>query len=125
MRFRFAVILGALVCMALAGTAAATTSHRAVVKKPIKITVTMKEFSFTFSRASVPAGSTVIFNVVNKGALAHDLKFSTLGKATPLVQPGKSRLLTVVFKKVGLFPYLCSVPRHAEQGMAGAFRVKK
>jgi uncharacterized cupredoxin-like copper-binding protein len=29
-----------------------------------------------------------------------------------------------VFKKTGRFPYICSVPRHAEQGMAGSYLVK-
>ncbi len=124
MRFRLALIFGALVCLAAAGAALAAppAAHKT---KPVSITVSMKEFSFTFSKASVPVGTTVIFKVVNKGQLAHDLVFTSLGKATPLIQPGASKLLTVKFAKVGLFPYICSVPRHAQLGMAGSFAVKK
>lgn len=125
MRFRLALILCALVGLAVAGSAVAAKSHVAAAKpKPVKITVTMAEFSFTFSKPSVKKGTTVIFNVVNKGALAHDLVFTTLNKQTPLIQPGASKILTVRFTKAGRFSYICSVPRHAGQGMAGSFLVR-
>ncbi len=123
MRFRLALIASALVCLVVAG--AALAAPPAAHKKTVTITVTMKEFSFTFSKPSVPAGTTVTFKVVNKGQIAHDLVFTSLGKATPLIQPGKSKLLVVKFAKVGFFPYICSVPRHAQEGMAGAFKVSK
>jgi plastocyanin len=126
LRFRLAFIVCAVAGLAVAGTAVAAASHHTAAKpKPVTITVVAKEFSFTFSKPSVPAGTTVIFKVVNKGALAHNLVFTSAGRATPLLSPGATKLLTVVFKKAGLYPYICSVDRHAEQGMAGSFLVKK
>jgi uncharacterized cupredoxin-like copper-binding protein len=95
--------------------------HKPVV---VKIKVSAGEFFFKFSRPSVKAGSKVIFTVVNKGQVAHDLSFTTLHKKTPLIQPGNSKTLTVLFAKKGSFPYICTVPRHAEAGMAGTFVVK-
>jgi len=92
---------------------------------PVKITVVAREFSFTFSKSSVKVGSTVVFNVVNKGQVEHNLVFTTLGKSTKLLQPGQKTTLKVTFKKKGRFAYICSVPRHAQQGMGGSFLVKK
>jgi uncharacterized cupredoxin-like copper-binding protein len=38
------------------------------------------------------------------------------------VNPGGSATLTVTLKR-GSYPYLCTVPGHAAQGMKGTFRV--
>jgi len=122
LRFRIALLALTVAVLAIAGPAAAAPTHKAAL--PVKIRVVANEFTFTFPKASVPHGSTVLFNVVNKGAVAHNLVITSLGKATPLIQPGKSATVKVIFKKKGRFPYICSVPRHAEQGMAGSFLVK-
>jgi uncharacterized cupredoxin-like copper-binding protein len=122
LRLRLAFLIAAVAALTVVGLAGAARSHQAVL--PIKVKVTATEFSFKFSRNSVPKGSTVIFTVRNTGAVPHNLVFTTLGKATPLIQPGKSFALKVVFKKAGRFPYMCSVPRHAQQGMAGSYVVK-
>jgi uncharacterized cupredoxin-like copper-binding protein len=122
LRVRLAFLIATVVALAVVGPAAAARSHTNVL--PIKIKVTTTEYAFAFSRASVPKGSTVIFTIVNKGAIPHNLVFTSLGKASPLVQPGKTGTVKVVFSKKGRFPYICSVPRHAEQGMAGSYVVK-
>jgi uncharacterized cupredoxin-like copper-binding protein len=119
------MLIGALAGIAIVGPGpAVSASSQTKVVTPIKISVVAREWSFTFSKNSVKAGSTVIFAVKNKGATAHDLVFTTLGKKTPLLSPGKSATLRVVFKKKGRYAYICSVPRHAERGMADSFLVK-
>jgi uncharacterized cupredoxin-like copper-binding protein len=85
------------------------------------ITVTMKEFSFKLSKRVVPTGTTVVFKVVNKGKIGHDFRIA--GKKTKLLNPGKSQLLTVTFKKKGSFKYDCTVTGHARLGMTGKFGV--
>jgi len=94
------------------------------VTTPIKISVVAREWSFTTSRQSVKLGSTVVFSIRNQGQVAHNLVFSTLGKRTPLINPGRSVTLRIVFRKRGRYPYICSIPRHAERGMAGTFFVR-
>jgi uncharacterized cupredoxin-like copper-binding protein len=79
------------------------------------------EFKFKLSKASVPKG-TVTFLVTNRGNLPHDFKIG--GKKTALIQGGKSVKLTVVFKKAGKYPYLCTVSGHAVAGMKGVLTVK-
>jgi uncharacterized cupredoxin-like copper-binding protein len=115
-------VLAVFALLAFAG--GATAASPAPQPAPIKVTVVAKEFSFSFTKTSVRHGSTVVCTVVNHGQLAHNLVFTTLGKAaTPLLSPGKKATLTVKFPKKGHFYYICSVPNHAEEGMAGAFVV--
>ena len=94
----------------------------AMTSKTVKITVVAKEFSFTLSKSSVKHGTTVIFTVINRGAIAHDFKLVGY-KKTALLQPGQKVTLTVKFPKKARVSYLCTLPRHASQGMAGTFVV--
>jgi uncharacterized cupredoxin-like copper-binding protein len=87
----------------------------------VKITVKASEFKFALSKRSVPAGSTVIFNVVNVGKISHDFKIA--GKKTPTLNPGKKAVIKVLFKKKGRYPYLCTLLGHAGAGMKGSFSV--
>jgi len=87
--------------------------------KATTITVTMKEFKFTLSKSSAPAGA-VLFKITNKGAVPHDFKIA--GKKSATIAAGKTGVLTVVLKK-GNQAYLCTVPGHAAAGMKGAIKV--
>jgi uncharacterized cupredoxin-like copper-binding protein len=85
------------------------------------VSVRASDLKFALSRKVVPKG-TVIFKVVNKGAIAHDFKIK--GKRTPLLNPGQRATLKVVFTKTGKYPYLCTIPGHAAAGMKGVVTVK-
>src|SRR3954453_418414 len=98
-------------------SAKTTTAHA----KKVTVNVTANEWSFKLSKRSVPAGSTVVFKVTNKGKIGHDFKIA--GKKTKLLAPGKSQLLTVKFTKKGTFAYVCTVTGHARLGMQGKFGV--
>jgi plastocyanin len=123
-RLRIAMLASALAGLAVVGPAMPANSHTKVVV-PIKVTVVGRDYSFTFSKRSVKAGSTVVFTFVNKGETDHNLVFTTLGKTTRLIGPGKSTTVKVLFKKKGRYPYICSVPRHAQMGMSGSFLVTR
>jgi plastocyanin len=112
-------LLGALSIVVGTGTAFAS---KVAKPAPVKITVTATEFDFKFSKASLKKPGKVIFTVINKGQIAHNIQFKTLHKTTKLLQPNQKTTLTVTFKK-GSYYYLCTVPRHAEEGMAGSFKV--
>jgi uncharacterized cupredoxin-like copper-binding protein/cytochrome c551/c552 len=87
----------------------------------VKINVAASEFKFVLSKKTVPAGSTVVFTVTNKGKIPHDFKIS--GKKTKTLAPGKKALLRVVFPKKGTISFLCTLPGHAQGGMKGKFGV--
>jgi uncharacterized cupredoxin-like copper-binding protein len=123
---RKALGLVALAALMMAGSAAGIVTARGdasptASNAAIRIKVVATEFKFAFSRRSVPAGSTVIFSVVNKGKISHDLKVG--GKKTPTLNPGQSATLTVKFAKKGRYAYLCTVLGHAKLGMKGSFAV--
>ena len=89
----------------------------------VTITVTAgkpAEYGFKLSRISVPLGI-VVFKVVNGGKVAHN--FAIAGKRTPLLAPGKSASLTVVFSNTGRYPYSSSVRGQLARGMKGVFGV--
>jgi plastocyanin len=123
---RMALGLVALAALMMAGSAAGIVTARGdatptASNATIRIKVVATEFKFAFSRRSVPVGSTVIFTVVNKGKISHDLKIG--GKKTPTLNPAKSATLKVKFTKKGRYAYLCTVLGHAKLGMKGSFAV--
>ena len=80
------------------------------------------EFFFRLSTKSAGKPGTVAFVFKNVGHVLHDFKIN--GKKTPLTQPGETAKLVVTFKKKGNYPYLCTVPGHAQAGMKGTFTVR-
>lgn len=110
--------------LAVSGVAVAATSTHQIVKKPIAITVKLHDYSFSFSRASVPKGSTVVFTVRNVGSVQHNIDFTSLNKRTAILSPGKKATLKIVFKKKGTMQVVCDVPRHIQLGMVSTFKVK-
>jgi uncharacterized cupredoxin-like copper-binding protein len=115
-------ILSVAVAAALAVSCVAY-AHSSVVK-PIKITVTLKDYSFGFSRKSVPKGSTVIFTVKNVGTVQHNVDFVSVNKRSAIIASGAKTTLKVVFKKKGTIQVVCDVPRHVELGMVSSFTVR-
>ena len=88
---------------------------------PTKISVTASEFKFALSKKTAPAGSTVLFTVVNKGKIPHDFKIA--GKKTKTLKAGQKTTLQVTFPKKGAISFLCTLPGHAQAGMKGKFGV--
>jgi len=90
--------------------------------RTVTITVEAREFAFTLSRRSVPAGSSVRFVVRNRGNVPHDFVVAKK-KRTRVLRPGQSQTVTVAFPRKGVFRFLCSVPGHLRLGMKGTFGV--
>jgi plastocyanin len=120
-------LLTVLAALVAGGVMAASSFSARTMPPPVVGKVIMTEFKFRFAIPTtrlVTPGRQVILTVVNHGKLVHNIDFQTLGKRTPIIAPGKSTVLRVTFPKKGSYPYVCDVPRHAEQGMAGNFVVK-
>jgi uncharacterized cupredoxin-like copper-binding protein len=122
-RPRLISVVVLIAALALSGVAFASTQSSSVVA-PIKITVTLRDYSIGFSRASVPKGSSVVFTVKNAGAVAHNVDFVGTGKRTAVIGPGVKTTLKVTFKKKGTIQVVCDVPRHIQLGMVSSFKVK-
>jgi glucose/arabinose dehydrogenase len=104
-----------LAASALAGSAAPAPDAT------VNVRVEAREFVFTLSRTSAPAGSALRLTVHNRGKKAH--RFRIAAKRTRLLQPGSSQTIVVKVPTRGPVRFLCTVANHAERGMRGTFRV--
>ena len=106
----------------LAGTAtAAAIAPAATSRSAAKVTVTATDFKFKFSTRNIAAGKHT-FTLVNRGQATHDFKIA--GKKTRLLSPGQRAAITVTLRKGKRYPYLCTVPGHAQLGMKGTLLVR-
>jgi uncharacterized cupredoxin-like copper-binding protein len=115
-RLRLLVLAPAAAAVVVAVPALAAPT----VKAPAKVKVTMKDFSFVLSTKKAKKGG-VTFTLRNTGEASHDIKIA--GKKSKLLSAGKAGTLQVTFKKAGRYPYICTVPGHAQLGMKGTFTV--
>jgi len=113
-----AVTLAALALIPLANA----RTDRQATATATTVQVSGGEFFFKLSTKAAAKPGTVTFVFKNVGHVLHDFKIG--GKVTPMIQPGKTAKLVVTFKKKGAYPYLCTVPGHAEAGMKGTFTVR-
>jgi uncharacterized cupredoxin-like copper-binding protein len=116
-----AVVAVAIAALAVVPLGSAHADKSAAATAPT-IQVNGGEFFFKLSTKTLAKPGKVTFVFKNVGHVLHD--FSITGKKTPLIQPGKTATLAITFKKKGKFPYLCTVPGHAQAGMKGVFTVR-
>jgi uncharacterized cupredoxin-like copper-binding protein len=117
------------IALALTGVAAFAGLAQSAARAPARsdaatIAVTAgkpAELRFTLSKKTVRRG-TVTFKVKNGGQLQHDFKIA--GKKTRVLSAGQSATLKVALKKARKYPYLCTIPGHAQAGMKGTLTVK-
>ena len=110
-----------LTTLTVAAVASATASaQRAQPALIATVKVSAKEFKFTLSAKTAKRG-VVIFKVTNIGALQHNFQIN--GRKTKLLSHGQSDTLRVTFLRKGAYPYKCTQPGHAAQGMAGVFTI--
>ena len=89
--------------------------------QPRTVRVEATEYAFALTPKSVRHG-TVVFEVVNAGARAHDFRIA--GKRTPVLAPGETARLTLTLDHPGVYAYFCTVAGHAVAGMKGSLRVR-
>jgi plastocyanin len=125
LRFRLISLLALIAALAVSGVAVASSSSASSSKTtvPTKITVTLKDYSFTFSRHSVKKGTTVLFTVKNAGTVQHNVDFTSYNKRSPIISPGAKTTLKITFSKKGTIQVVCDVPRHIQLGMVTTFKV--
>lgn len=115
---------GATSSGAAAATDAFSGTAPARADAVVTVTVIATEFKFRLSKSVFARGTTVAFKLINRGQIVHDFKVKGFLKKTPVIAPGKQYTLRLTFKKAGRYTYLCTVPRHAQDGMSGTIRIR-
>ena len=128
-RLHLTILLAVLGLVPIAATSVALAHPNASsggdsASATVTVSVRMIDYRFRLTRSTFKPGTTVVFKVRNAGKEPHDFKINKVNKKTPVFLPGGSRTLRVTFKKKGVYPYLCTVGRHAAEGRAGAIRVR-
>ena len=89
-----------------------------------KITVSGTEFAFSPSTITVKMGQSVAITFKNNGTYPHNLTISDLNVGTKTITPGQQDSFTFTPTKIGSFPFICTVPGHADKGMKGTLIVQ-
>lgn len=76
------------------------------------------DFAFKPAEITVKAGETVNLQLINQGAVIHDL-YLTAGGLWVVAQPGQTATAGIRFDRPGTYQFYCTVPGHAEAGMVG------
>ena len=111
------VALAALIALLALAPLAVGRTHAAT---STTVKVAASEFKFVLSKKTAKRGI-VVFRVTNVGAVQHDFEIS--GRKTRLLSHGQTATLRVTFLRKGHYPYKCTVPGHAAQGMKGVFTI--
>jgi glucose/arabinose dehydrogenase len=118
---RAALVVAAAFALGAGGYGASSAVSRATAP-PVVVRVVARDFSYSLSRKAVPVGR-VRFVLVNRGQVQHDLAIA--GRRTAIVNPGRSAMLEVNFRRAGSYAYRCTVAGHAALGMKGVLTVGK
>lgn len=89
------------------------------------VLVTAVEWSFSLSRASVPAGK-VVLQFTDHGQDEHNLNLTDGGElagSLPNTHPEELRQLTLNLK-AGSYTLFCSLPEHEQRGMKATLVVQ-
>lgn len=82
-----------------------------------KVRVSMTEFAFSPDPIVVPKGRADAIEVVNDGAVNHNLLIAQLGKGAPDLAPGTRFVLDLSSQPAGRYRVVCDLPGHTEAGM--------
>jgi plastocyanin len=89
-----------------------------------QITIEGTEFAFSPSTLTVTVGQPVQITFKNGGAYSHNLTITALGVKTKTIQPGQEDTISFTPAKAGQYPFICTVPGHADKGMKGTLIVQ-
>ena len=89
-----------------------------------EVIVELDEFVFIPVEVTLEAGTESNLTAVNEGSLVHDLTIPSLGVRI-VVPPGGRASAGLRGLASGSYPFLCTVPGHAEAGMTGTLIVEQ
>jgi nitrite reductase (NO-forming) len=118
---------GALIIVVASGSgggaelASGTSAAAAASDAPTSVSVDLDDLVFRPASLEVATGGSV--EVVNAGAIPHDLVIEDHGVGTPILDTGESYTFDTTELDPGTYTVICTVPGHREAGMEGTLTV--
>jgi uncharacterized cupredoxin-like copper-binding protein len=94
-----------------------------------QVSITLREFSLTPDRVTVPQGQPVQFTITNAGTVEHNFKVELPARGIEKqlfdtnLKPGESRSAEFTFATAGDWEMYCPVDAHEAHGMKGSIEV--
>jgi P-type Cu+ transporter len=111
----------ALAAVGLAGGVMA--ADRWVEAGATRLVVTARDTAFTPADLRVEAGRTVVLSFRNDDPIFHDWEVEALANVDAGARPGQTRTIRFTIDQPGTYRIVCTVPGHADAGMAGTLLV--
>jgi P-type Cu+ transporter len=123
-RLRQAWFLVAVAIAAVGLAGGVMAADRWVEAGATRLAVTARDTAFTPADLRVDAGRTVVLSFRNDDPMFHDWEVEGLANVDAGARPGQTRTIRFTIDEPGTYRILCTVPGHAEAGMAGTLVVE-
>ena len=122
-RLREAAFLGAVALAALGVAGGVMAADRWIERGATQITVVARDARFTPADVRIDAGQTVVLSFTNEDAAFHDWEVQGLANVDAGARPRQTQKIRFRIDEPGSYQIVCTVPGHAEAGMAGTLIV--
>ncbi|MFL5684435.1 MAG: heavy metal translocating P-type ATPase [Chloroflexota bacterium] len=122
-RVREAAFLGAVALAALGVAGGVMAADRWIERGATHIAVVARDARFVPADVRLEAGQTVVLSFTNEDAVFHDWDVEGLANVDAGARPGQTQRIRFRIDDVGSYRIVCTVPGHAEAGMAGTLVV--
>ncbi|HET9084376.1 MAG TPA: heavy metal translocating P-type ATPase [Candidatus Limnocylindrales bacterium] len=123
-RLREAAFLGAVALAALGVAGGVMAADRWIERGATHVAVVARDARFTPAEVRVETGRTVVLSFTNEDAVFHDWEVQGLANVDAGARPGQTQRIRFRIDDAGSYPIVCTVPGHAEAGMAGTLVVE-
>ena len=122
-RLREAAFLGAVALAALGVAGGVMAADRYIEAGATHLAVVAQDARFTPRDVRVDAGTTIVLSFTNEDTGFHDWEVQGLANVDAGARPGQTQRIRFRIDEPGRYPIICTVPGHAEAGMAGTLVV--
>ena len=123
-RLRQAWFLAAVALAAVGLAGGVMAADRWVDAGATRLAVTARDTAFTPADLRVEAGRTVVLSFRNDDPIFHDWEVEGLANVDAGARPGQTRTIRFTIDQPGTYRIVCTVPGHADAGMAGTLLVE-
>jgi len=123
-RLRQAWFLAAVALAAVGLAGGVMAADRWVDAGASRLAVTARDTAYAPADLRVDAGRTVVLSFRNDDPIFHDWEVEGLANVDAGARPGQTRTIRFAIDEPGTYRILCTVPGHADAGMAGTLLVE-